>query len=264
MVFFINVLRCWQGEFLKQLRPLLVYNHFHNPCDLNPFNSHDLISNSPYCLPYSSCDVSLENLVLDQLIIPWLMFFSILITCLLDIVLILEGEILSWSLTIQWWYCKEKSQGSMGLVLHYKPNHLHHALNNSDPSWPLWEGNNLHLWCLFTFHHCWAHCLSFTLWSLLVCQNLTCINSKLLFQFFYFIAYLINQANVQRLLKITELRKIVNYFSFKKLLGPSTNVAQINNCFRGLFLPKKICSYHVHSPINSVKKCTFSVFDWFF
>ena len=27
----------------------------------------DLISNSPYCLPYSSCDISLENLVLDQL-----------------------------------------------------------------------------------------------------------------------------------------------------------------------------------------------------
>ena len=35
-----------------------------------PFNSHDLTSNSPYCLPYSSCDVSLKNLVLDQLIIP--------------------------------------------------------------------------------------------------------------------------------------------------------------------------------------------------
>ena len=28
------------------------------------------ISNSPYCLPYSSCDVSFENLVLDALIIP--------------------------------------------------------------------------------------------------------------------------------------------------------------------------------------------------
>ena len=51
------------------------------------FNTQDLINNSPYCLPYTSCDVSLENLVLDQLI-----------TCLLDIVLILRGEILSWSL----------------------------------------------------------------------------------------------------------------------------------------------------------------------
>ena len=35
-----------------------------------PFNSQDSISNSPYCLPYSSCDVSLENLGLDRLIIP--------------------------------------------------------------------------------------------------------------------------------------------------------------------------------------------------
>ena len=35
-----------------------------------PFNSQDLISNSPFFLPYSSCDVSLENLGLDQLIIP--------------------------------------------------------------------------------------------------------------------------------------------------------------------------------------------------
>ena len=34
------------------------------------YNSQDFISNSPYCLPYSSCDVSLEDLVLDQLIIP--------------------------------------------------------------------------------------------------------------------------------------------------------------------------------------------------
>ena len=36
-----------------------------------------------------SCNVSSENLVLDQLIIPKLIFFFILITCLLDIVLIL-------------------------------------------------------------------------------------------------------------------------------------------------------------------------------
>ena len=39
-----------------------------------------------------------ENLVLDQLIIPWLIYFFIPITCLLDIVLILWGEILNWSL----------------------------------------------------------------------------------------------------------------------------------------------------------------------
>ena len=35
-----------------------------------PLNSQDLLSNSPYCLPYNSYDVSLENLVFDQLIIP--------------------------------------------------------------------------------------------------------------------------------------------------------------------------------------------------
>ena len=37
---------------------------------VKPFNSQDLISNSPYCLPYSSYEVSLEDLVLDQLVIP--------------------------------------------------------------------------------------------------------------------------------------------------------------------------------------------------
>ena len=67
--------------------------------DCQPFNSQYLVSNSPYCLPYSSCDVGLENLVLDQLIIPSLVFLVILITCLLDIILILEGEILSWLFT---------------------------------------------------------------------------------------------------------------------------------------------------------------------
>ena len=53
----------------------------------------DPISNSPYCL---SCNW--ENLVLDQFIRPKFKIFFILITCLLDIVLILKGEILSWSL----------------------------------------------------------------------------------------------------------------------------------------------------------------------
>ena len=55
---------------------------------IKSLNSQDLISNSPYCLLYNSCDVSLENLELDQPIIPWLIFFFIVITCLLDIVMI--------------------------------------------------------------------------------------------------------------------------------------------------------------------------------
>ena len=61
-----------------------------------PFHYQDLISNSPYCLPYNFYDVNSENLALDQLKIPTLTFFFILITCLLDIILILEGHILSW------------------------------------------------------------------------------------------------------------------------------------------------------------------------
>ena len=44
----------------------------------NPFifHSQDLVNNSPYYLPYNSCDVSLENLVLDQMIIP-ISYFSL-------------------------------------------------------------------------------------------------------------------------------------------------------------------------------------------
>ena len=63
-----------------------------------PFHSQDLISNSPFCLPYNSYDISQENLGLDQPMISWLIFFFILLTYLLDIVLILLEEILSWSL----------------------------------------------------------------------------------------------------------------------------------------------------------------------
>ena len=59
-----------------------------------PFNSQDPISNSPFFLPYSSCDVSLENLGLDQLIIPSLIFFFILITCLLDIDIVRRNSVL--------------------------------------------------------------------------------------------------------------------------------------------------------------------------
>ena len=55
---------------------------------IKPLNSQDLISNSLYCLLYNSYDVSLENLELDQPIIPKLIFFYILISCLLDIIII--------------------------------------------------------------------------------------------------------------------------------------------------------------------------------
>ena len=52
---------------------------------LKPFHSQDLITLSPYCSQYNWYGVSLENLVFDQLIIPKLMFFFFLITCLLDV-----------------------------------------------------------------------------------------------------------------------------------------------------------------------------------
>ena len=46
-----------------------------------------LLGNFPSCLPYNSYDVSLENLELDQPIVPYLIFFFIIISCLLDTVL---------------------------------------------------------------------------------------------------------------------------------------------------------------------------------
>ena len=49
----------------------------------------DQICTSPYCQPYNSHDVSSENLVLDQPIIPKLIVIYILITYLVNIVLIL-------------------------------------------------------------------------------------------------------------------------------------------------------------------------------
>ena len=48
----------------------------------------DLIGNSPYCLPYNSYGVSSQNMVLDLLTTPLLIFVAILVTCELDIVLL--------------------------------------------------------------------------------------------------------------------------------------------------------------------------------
>ena len=62
----------------------------HNFCQ--PFHSQDLLSNSPYCLPYNSYDVSSKNLVLDQLkSANWSFSLFTLLVCL-----------------ILYWYCKEK------------------------------------------------------------------------------------------------------------------------------------------------------------
>ena len=56
---------------------------------------------SPYCLLYNSCDVTLENLVLDQEIILLLTFLFILITWTLDIVLIEEKFCLGHSMGVK-------------------------------------------------------------------------------------------------------------------------------------------------------------------
>ena len=64
-----------QHKLYQQHLFQFVFSKFHNNSTIKgdheythlTVNSQDLISNSPYCLSYSSCDVSLENLVLDQL-----------------------------------------------------------------------------------------------------------------------------------------------------------------------------------------------------
>ena len=57
---------------------------------LNPLTPiPDQVCNSPYCQPYNCFYVSSEILVLDQLIIPKLVFFFVLITYFVDIVLML-------------------------------------------------------------------------------------------------------------------------------------------------------------------------------
>ena len=52
------------------------------------------MSNPPYCLPYNLCDVKFENLELDQPIILKLIFVLIFITCLLYVILIVQGDFL--------------------------------------------------------------------------------------------------------------------------------------------------------------------------
>ena len=52
---------------------------------MNPFHFQYLISNSLYCPLYNSHNLNLENLVLDQLVTPSLIFSFIHITFLLDL-----------------------------------------------------------------------------------------------------------------------------------------------------------------------------------
>ena len=112
ILFFVHFQRGWQGEFVSQSRAALVgdqllYSHnFHVwfMGDIVRRNQMlttlrgltlslpDQISNSPYCQPYNSYNVSSENLVSDQLIIPKLIFSL--------------SSSLIWLILYQ--YCKEK------------------------------------------------------------------------------------------------------------------------------------------------------------
>ena len=74
---------------LENLQIQCTEKKLQNVCFDWAFYSQDLYSNSPYCLLYNSCDIGWENLVLDQLIIPRLIFVFILIFCLHDIVSII-------------------------------------------------------------------------------------------------------------------------------------------------------------------------------
>ena len=60
-----------------------------NAAESEPLHSQDLISNSPDCLTHNSYNVGPDKLSLDQLTIPYLVSFIILITFQCDIVTIL-------------------------------------------------------------------------------------------------------------------------------------------------------------------------------
>ena len=71
-------------------------------------------------MPYNSYNVSSEILILDQLI-----FFFILITCLLDIVLILYEKIISWSLM------RARVNGENDRVVQFKPQSALRSMEES-------------------------------------------------------------------------------------------------------------------------------------
>ena len=86
-LFSIHFLKIWQGEFVSKSGVSLVNDHFLYSCVTLLSVSHTIL-------------MILVRRIWVWIIpmIPWLIFFFILLTYLLDIVLILLGEILSWSL----------------------------------------------------------------------------------------------------------------------------------------------------------------------
>ena len=86
----------WKHLLLQQIKYNSFFCNDHNI--LIPLTPRSNLSFSLMSTIYFQKCYSLENLVLDQAIIPKVIFFFILITHLVDIILIWEGEILTWSL----------------------------------------------------------------------------------------------------------------------------------------------------------------------
>ena len=95
----------------------------------------DQICNSPYCQPYDSYNFNSQNLVLDQIIIPKLIFFSVLITYLVDVVLIFWEEIVLWELKVK--ECLEEKKMILSCVLTTIPSEFVEADGNSTGFNPL-------------------------------------------------------------------------------------------------------------------------------
>ena len=66
------------SHYLEKLLQTMIH-HWGWKVLLKPLTPKISFSNSLHYLPYSSCDVSLENLVLDKLIIPLLIFFCLIL-----------------------------------------------------------------------------------------------------------------------------------------------------------------------------------------
>ena len=92
---------CLRGMILSQHSTMVKAHCSHNwtNCNPNPNSEpQDLIVNSPLQLWHISLYISYENLVLDQDNNFYLTSLSILMTCLLDNVQLLQGEVTCWSL----------------------------------------------------------------------------------------------------------------------------------------------------------------------
>ena len=102
---------------------------------VKPFHSHDLSINSPYCLSFTAYNVSSENLVSNQIISPSWFFYFILITCLLDDVMILQGEITNWSLMgvkgLNSWCCANNKRRLRDMFLQWLQLFAYDLLNVS-------------------------------------------------------------------------------------------------------------------------------------